>query len=282
MNTKFSTERLKIIAIIAMVIDHITERFLAPIAYASSPDSFYFIAYEILRGIGRLTMPLMVFCLVEGFIYTRSLPKYLTRLAVFMIPAHFAFVFFETGYFFPQWTSIYYFDTSIIANLFLTLLFLTIAFKSHLPIIVKIISTFIIFILTLFCDWSFYPLILATIFYLIREHVFLKAFIFLVSAPVWVFFNRYIGFLKNCFANGHYVFDESWQRTIHYFMTTPYYQAFTLGLILVLPFLFLYNGKKTNKPECSSHALAVKKYFFYVFYPAHLLLLGFIANAIEM
>ena len=69
---KLSAFDLKIVAIIAMVIDHITALFLRASALASSPQSFNFILYQVLRGVGRLTMPLMVFCLVEGFVHTHN------------------------------------------------------------------------------------------------------------------------------------------------------------------------------------------------------------------
>lgn len=280
MNTKFSVDRLKVIAIIAMLIDHISFIFLSPTAYANPPDSFYFILYEILRGIGRLTMPLMVFCLVEGFIHTQSISKYLLRLAVFAIPSHFAYVFFISGSFFPELSNTVYFHTSIISNLFLTLLFLVVAFKSSMPIAVKIILSFVLLVLSLFCDWSFYPLLLSAIFYLTRKRTVLKIFCFIVSIPFWIFFYKYTEFLKTFIAQGQCSFVSAWQKTTFYFFHTPYYMAFSLGLLLVVPFLILYNGKKSSRPDTKKgHAL--KKYFFYIFYPVHLLLLRFIAMMIN-
>ncbi|MCR5089729.1 MAG: conjugal transfer protein TraX [Oscillospiraceae bacterium] len=62
-----ATGWLKIIALIFMVIDHIGVIFF--------PDT-----YE-LRVLGRIAFPLYAWCLVVGFYYTHSVPKYMLRLA---------------------------------------------------------------------------------------------------------------------------------------------------------------------------------------------------------
>lgn len=66
----FSNYTLKLIATIAMILDH-----LAIIFFSST--SFI---YLILRIIGRISFPIYAFLIVEGFFHTKSLTKYLSRL----------------------------------------------------------------------------------------------------------------------------------------------------------------------------------------------------------
>jgi len=64
-----SANMLKLIAIVAMAIDHIGAIFY--------PETALF------RIIGRLTMPIMAFFIAEGYHYTKDLKKYMLRLLLF-------------------------------------------------------------------------------------------------------------------------------------------------------------------------------------------------------
>ncbi len=66
---------LKMIAIITMLIDHVAA-VLIPREMA---------AYWICRSIGRLAFPIFCFLLVEGFIHTKNVKKYLMRLGIFAL-----------------------------------------------------------------------------------------------------------------------------------------------------------------------------------------------------
>lgn len=66
MKKGIDTFTLKMIAIVTMLIDHI--------GFVLLPQ------YEILRIIGRISFPIFAYTLVEGFIHTRDVKKYLIRL----------------------------------------------------------------------------------------------------------------------------------------------------------------------------------------------------------
>ena len=77
--------QLKVIAIIAMTIDHLTWTF-AP-GYSRE---WWAILFHI---IGRLTAPIMWFFIAEGYHYTRNLKKYAGRLFLLAFISHFAYNF---------------------------------------------------------------------------------------------------------------------------------------------------------------------------------------------
>lgn len=82
-----SANALKYIAVLAMLIDHI--------AWAFVP--FGSVAGQAMHIIGRITAPIMCFCIAEGYYHTRDIKKYALRLFIFALISHFPFVFFETG-----------------------------------------------------------------------------------------------------------------------------------------------------------------------------------------
>jgi len=72
---------LKVIASIAMLIDHMAVVFLP---YGSA-------GYNIGRGVGRIAFPIYCFLLVEGFFHTRNLRNYMIRLGIFALISEAAF-----------------------------------------------------------------------------------------------------------------------------------------------------------------------------------------------
>ena len=84
-----SINKIKYIAIISMVCDHLASVFFAPDASI----------YIILRLIGRITAPSMCLALAEGFVHTSNRKKYFSRLLTFAVIAQIPFSFFESGTF---------------------------------------------------------------------------------------------------------------------------------------------------------------------------------------
>ena len=73
-----SSSALQWIALITMTIDHI--------------GFLLFQKLTILRIIGRIAMPIFVFCLAEGFIHTKSRQKYFMRLGILAVISELVFI----------------------------------------------------------------------------------------------------------------------------------------------------------------------------------------------
>lgn len=82
---KLNANHLKIIAIIAMTIDHV-----ADLIFPGMPNN---ILSNLFHIIGRITAPIMFFFICEGFYYTKNIKKYIFRLLLFSIISHFAYCF---------------------------------------------------------------------------------------------------------------------------------------------------------------------------------------------
>lgn len=73
----FSRNHIKLIALFTMVADHVGCLFV--------PAGKYPVFYLLLRGIGRISFPLICFLLVQGMFYTHSRRNYLLRLVWFAL-----------------------------------------------------------------------------------------------------------------------------------------------------------------------------------------------------
>lgn len=69
--------QLKWLAVITMIIDHIAAAQVVPGIVESQR------LYDVCRGIGRVSFPIFCFLLVEGFLFTKDVKKYLLRLLIF-------------------------------------------------------------------------------------------------------------------------------------------------------------------------------------------------------
>lgn len=81
---RLSALSLKLIAIAAMVVDHIAFTF---VPYGTP-------LWTVMDAVGKLTGPIMFYMAVEGFHHTRSIRRYLARLAVFAGVSYFPFLYF--------------------------------------------------------------------------------------------------------------------------------------------------------------------------------------------
>lgn len=87
---------LKIIAIIAMTIDHVENIIGQWRLFPNMPSSLSYTIINIMDGIGRIAFPLFAFMITEGVQKTRSMPRYIGRLALFALIS-------EPFFYFSHW-----------------------------------------------------------------------------------------------------------------------------------------------------------------------------------
>ncbi len=225
--------QIKYIAIIAMIIDHIAMFFLAPGENGSLPGVAL---YSTMRVIGRLTGPLMLYFLVEGFIYTSSRMKYGVRLLVFGLIS-------QIPYALSHYNKLLVMDFNVIITLFVSFLMLA-AYENTENRFLRGLVVFILIMATSCCDWGVIGPFMAWLFY--KNHDDKKA---QIKAYVVVCVILIVSAAYFLYSNGHHWYGELWQA----------------GMFLVIPFLLCYNGESGSKS-------AVNKWFFYIIYPLHLLI----------
>lgn len=147
MEKNLSSNSLKVIAIIAMTIDHLTS-----VIFPGYPTD---IGILVLHTIGRLAMPIMCFFIAEGYHYTHDIKKYIARLFVFSGISHFAYNFAFGIPFIPFQTSVFN-QTSIFWSLAWGLVALAVI-ESDNPRLRGWVKHMIVIAITVvaFCaDWS--------------------------------------------------------------------------------------------------------------------------------
>ena len=222
-----SSYYLKLIAIITMLIDHV-----GAVLVPSNT-----MLYIIMRSIGRLSFPIFVFLLVEGFYHTKDVKKYLLRMGAFALVSEIPFDLAFDG------KLLEFKHQNIFFTLFLGLLCMylmkTVEKKynkntSGSIIVINLFNAlitlaFCIIALTLKTDYDYRGILMIVAFYLFRGSKLL------ISASL-LFISGYLLKYINIFATA-----------------------------AILPISF-YNGQKGKSI----------KYAFYIFYPAHLLILALV------
>lgn len=228
----FNSNHLKLIAIVAMTIDH-----AADIIYPSFQTRPFAIVMHI---VGRLTAPIMWFFIAEGFFYTKNFKKYLMRMFAFAIISHFAYCFAFGINYIPFQEGDIFNQTSVMWPLAWSLVALYLLEKTNVPQWLKMVLLLMINIITFPSDWSCIA----------------------VMAIVAIYSNR--GQLKKQINN-----MMLWvviYAVISFFFVDKVYGMIQLFVILVYPILKHYNGEKGKA--------SWMKWFFYIYYPAHLIIVG--------
>lgn len=225
--------RMKYIAITAMLIDHIAWGFV-PINSVLG---------QFMHIIGRITAPTMCFFIVEGYYHTRDIKRYALRLGIFAIISQLPYYYLQTGKF---ELSVGPEKFNVIYTLLLSL-FAVWAWNKIENRALKITIITVLCLLALLGDWIFIAVLYSLLFAAYRDDVKKRTLWFDVLSIVMV------------------VFSALSSRN-------PAIQLFQIGVLLFLPLMLLYNGKRGGG--------TYSKWIFYIFYPAHLLILGLIKYAI--
>lgn len=257
MTDRFSLNRnqLKYLVIVAMLIDHI--------AWAFVPMNS--ILGQVMHFIGRLTGPTMAYMLAEGYYYTRNVKKYALRLGIFALLSWVPFVYFERGklpitmldgfvqshgnsldiYLTGQdATLLIYPFFGVLYTLMLGLLGIWLWDKGKCPKPVKVLGIIGLCLISIFGDWPIFDVLYCLFLFIYRQNPRAK----------WIAFS--IITIVCCM---DILYAEPWWTGL-----------FHLGIFMVpLLIQFCYNGQSGSKKP-------IHKWFFYVFYPAHLLVLGFL------
>lgn len=239
--------QLKILAAVTMLIDHIGVLFY--------PDVM------ILRYIGRLSMPIFAFMIAEGCRYTKNKWKYFSL--VFGLGAGCQLVY-------------YLFAKDTYLNILLTFSFSIVMIyamqyaKRNLldkgAKCWKKVCSCGMFILTVALTWLFCEIALRTEAYTVDYGFWgctLPVFASLldvqrIPAPVVLQKADKIPWRVACLGVGLLCLQ------MYYQSINPWLASISIYSFLSLIFLFLYNGKRGKRKM---------KYFFYIFYPLHLVLL---------
>lgn len=246
-------DAIKYLAIVAMTLDHIAYIFLNPQT----------LLYRLFLCIGTFTGPVMIYFLIEGYFYTHDVRGYAKRLLLFALLSQLPFSLTMGGFF---------------GNMLFTLLICLGVLYVHDHVTdggLRKLLYVLLFFASLFTDWNFLsvPLVL-----------FLRP-VFHPAAPI-------VDHSANQYQNGEtilmksqanvqqFYMDPAKQRRamlkcVAYFLlvsclTKGMFEGLTEALGMVLGFTCIacfYNGKQ-SKPHRKFH-----KYFFYIYYPAHLLVL---------
>ena len=249
---------LKMIAVITMLIDHTAasslERMLqsmpawGPITMANW-DNWYRLDV-ILRGIGRMAFPIYCFLLVEGFTYTHSKAKYALRLFIFALISE---IPFDMALFKSYWDMSH---NNVFFTLWIGLLtiwatdFVMVHMADGMnekipPILLRILRTVLMFgIFLLGCG--------------LASKVFCCDYGMSGICAIYVLYmlrnQRQVGFATAVVLLG--IMSGTLEL---------------LALLMLIPMHF-YNGTRGKQ----------HKYFFYVFYPVHLLILAIICQLIGL
>lgn len=230
---------LKMIAIVAMLLDHIWINF----AYHA----------DWMTLIGRIAFPIFAFQIVEGYFHTKNLKKYISRMILFAFISEIPFNLMISN------ELLYPYHQNVIFTLLIGLLAITLIDKAkakntkYVYFMIGLIVSFIAIVLGFLSlvDYNGYGVLTILLFFFTRNLKHNKIY-------------QTIGLL---FINGMLMAGQVY--IIPFFNTTIEIPQQIFAVFAMVPIIF-YNGQKGPSSK-------VAQYAFYIFYPAHMLILYFIA-----
>lgn len=227
---------IKYFAMLTMLLNHISTIFM---------KSGSFLA-ELFLNLGYFTAITMCYFLVEGFQYTHSKKNYAIRLAIFALVSEIPYCLAFTNNGLLEFREL---------NMLFTLLICFGILMAVEKVSNKVIRATCILILILFssvCDWAFLAPVFTLLFLWSKGSKSKTGWDFIISMLLFGGLN---------FAGGLGRF--SMETNLIYALGSMMGIALA-GIVIVI----FYNGRRIEKGSVFS------KWFFYWFYPLHLLLLG--------
>ena len=246
MKKRLNANWIKIIAVLAMTIDHI-----AWLVFPGYPCDLVPVAMHV---IGRMACPIMCYFIAEGYHHTKDVGKYTRRLFGFAAVSHFAYIFFSPN--FIDWKSFipfYYGEvlnqTSVLWPLAWGLVMLRVANSEKIKEHVKPLLILLICLVTFLSDWSCIASLCILAFGTNRGHF--------KKQMLWM------------------VFYVAMYSAVYFFALDPVYGLMQMAVILAIPVLAMYNGQRGHNQQVNR----AMKWLFYLYYPLHLFVLGLIRAA---
>lgn len=237
------SNKIKLIAIVAMTIDHI--------AWLLYPGYDKGVIPVMLHIIGRLTCPIMCYLIAEGYYYTKNINRYTLRLFAFSFISHFAYIFASSD--FSAWQSFIPFyggdilnQTSVMWALAWGLVMLRVANSERLKLSMKIALVLLICIIALPSDWSC-----------------IASLCILAIGTNRGDFKKQMSWM---------VFYVAIYSIVYFFALDKLYGIIQMAVVLAIPVIMMYNGQRGHNSEINK----IMKWFFYIYYPLHLFVIGYI------
>ena len=231
MKKRLNGNQIKLIAIIAMTIDHLTW-----VLFPGTQAVWYVCVLHI---IGRLTAPIMWFFIAEGCHYTHNIKKYIGRLFLFAFVSHFAYNFAFGIPLLPLKTGVFN-QTSVMWSLAWAVVLVAVMQNETIPRWLKLLSIPVVCLVSFPSDWSCIA----------------------VMCPFFLFAHR--GNFKKQAAD--IVLWTFVYAAVYFLFLDKLYGALQMFTFLTIPILAQYNGERGKWKGM--------KWFFYLYYPAHLVVIG--------
>ncbi len=246
---------LKLIAIIAMTLDHLTWAI-----FPGYPTEVLPIIFHI---IGRLAFPIMCYCIAEGYHYTRNVKKYTARLFLFALISHIpymlqtgiyteygalCFIPFATGEGMGRFLN----QASVIWSYAIGLVMLQVSDNEKIPSILKTIIVILLCAVSFPSDWSCVASLCVLAIGSNRGEPKKQ----ILWCLLWI----------------------TTYAVVYYFALSKSYAFLQYGVFLAVPVIMLYNGKRGKNPAINK----IMKWSFYVYYPLHLLVIGLLLNVFNV
>ena len=241
MKKTLNSNALKIIAIVAMTIDHI-----AWLVFSGYSNEFL---PALLHIIGRLTCPIMCYFIAEGYHYTKNINKYTLRLFAFSLISHFAYIFASSSFidgksFIPFYYGDILNQTSVMWPLAWGLVMLRVVNSERINSIIKVLLVLLICVITFPSDWSCIASLCILAIGTNRES-FRKQML-------WMVF--YVGIYS----------------VVYFFTLDKLYGIIQMGVVFSIPLIMMYNGQRGRSQRINRFM----KWLFYIYYPLHLFIIG--------